>query len=265
MVGVNLFMVAVGPRVGTAKRGKARSMTTKLEAKIKSQVADVDLIQRRRGQIVTAAVELFSQQGFYLTTMQDVARKAGVSIGLIYQYVHDKDDVLLLALLSVLESYKREIPAALAGVTDPLARCWIAVDAYCRVVDARRDATVLAYRSTKSLPKPRREIIQNAEIETNEFIAACLRECVRQGLFRDVDIDLATYHFVTFAHSWALKYWRMRELCTLDRYIEQGLDLLLTALLTPKGRRHYQKMLADRKNGVAPWPAPASRRETKSA
>src|SRR5208282_71268 len=179
MVGVNLFMVAGGPRVGTAKQGKARSMTTKLEAKIKSQVADVDLIQRRRGQIVTAAVELFSQQGFYLTTMQDVARKAGVSIGLIYQYVHDKDDVLLLALLSVLDSYKHEIPAALAGVTDPLARCWVAVDAYCRVVDARRDATVLAYRSTKSLPKARREIIQNAEIETNEFIAACLRECVR--------------------------------------------------------------------------------------
>lgn len=85
-------------------------MTTKLEAKIKSHVADAALIQRRRSQIVAAAVELFSQQGFYRTTMQEVAHKAGVSIGLIYQYVHDKDDVLLLALFSVLNPTSTRSP-----------------------------------------------------------------------------------------------------------------------------------------------------------
>lgn len=222
-------------------------MTSNAEVEIKSQVADAALVQRRRGQIVAAAVELFSEQGFYRTTMQEVARKAGVSIGLIYQYVHDKDDVLLLALLSVLDSYKQEIPAALTGVTDPLTRCWVAVDAYCRVIDTRREATVLAYRSTKSLPQARRELIKQAELETNELIAACLRDCVGHGLFREVNVELTTYHFVTFAHTWALKHWRMRELCTLDEYIEQGLDFLFGALLTPKGRRQYEKLLAGRK------------------
>jgi len=217
-------------------------MAKSADPAIPSQVSDPALVRRRRGQIVAAAVELFSEQGFYTTTMQEVARKAGVSIGLIYQYVHDKDDVLLLALLSVLDSYKREIPAALTGVNDPLSRCWVAVDAYCRVVDNDREATVLAYRSTKSLPKARRELIKNAEIETNEFIAECLRECIRHGLFRDVDVDLATYHFVNFAHAWALKHWRMRELCTLEQYIDEGLDFLFGALLTPKGRRQYEKL-----------------------
>jgi AcrR family transcriptional regulator len=221
-------------------------MTKNADLAIKSQVADAALVQRRRSQIVAAAVELFSEQGFYTTTMQEVARKAGVSIGLIYQYVHDKDDVLLLALLSVLDSYKHEIPAALADVTDPLTRCWVAVDAYCRVVDSRREATVLAYRSTKSLPKARRDLIKNAEIETNGFIADCLRDCVRDGLFREVDIELATYHFVNFAHAWALKHWRMRDLCTLDRYIDEGLDFLLSGLLTPKGRRQYRALRARR-------------------
>ncbi|MDE2228701.1 MAG: TetR/AcrR family transcriptional regulator [Alphaproteobacteria bacterium] len=214
------------------------------EVAIKSQVADAALVQRRRGQIVAAAVELFSEQGFYRTTIQDVARKAGVSIGLIYQYVHDKDDVLLLALLSVLDSYRREIPRALEGVIDPLTRCWVAVDAYCRVVDSRREATVLAYRSTKSLPKERRELVMKAEIETNEFIAECLRDGIRHGLFRPVNVDLTTYHFVLFAHGWALKHWRIREFCSLNHYIEDGLDFLLTALLTPKGARQYRQMRA---------------------
>src|SRR5208282_2536803 len=129
----------------------------------------------------------------------------------------------------------------------PLTRCWVAVDAYCRVIDSEREATVLAYRSTKSLPKARRDLVKNAEIESNELIAACLRDCVTHGLFRDIDVELATYHFVGFAHTWALKHWRMRELCTLEQYIDEGLDLLLSALLTPKGRRQYRKLRAGRK------------------
>ncbi len=209
---------------------------------VKAQVSDEALVQRRRAQIVAAAVELFSHQGFYRTTIQDVARKAGVSAGLIYQYVTDKEDVLLLALLSVLESYKREIPAALAGLSDPLERFWAANRAYCRVVDQWREATVLAYRSTKSLPEDRRRLIKETEIETNGMIAACLRDCIDAGLMRDVNVDLAAYQLVTFAHSWALKHWRLKELCNLEEYIRQGFDFFAQALLTPKGWRHQGRI-----------------------
>jgi AcrR family transcriptional regulator len=210
---------------------------------VKTQVADGALVHRRRAQIIAAAVELFSHQGFYRTTMQDVAKKAGVSAGLIYQYVTDKEDVLLLVLLSVLDSYKQEIPAALAGLSDPLERFWAAIGAYCRVVDQRREATVLAYRSTKSLPDDRRELIKNSEIETNGMIAACLSDCIKAGLMREVNVELVTYQLVTFAHGWALKHWRLKELCGLDEYIDQGFDFFAQALLTPKGRRHQAKLM----------------------
>ena len=209
---------------------------------VKSHVTDRALVQKRRGQMIAAATELFARQGFYRTTIQEIARKAGVSSGLIYQYVEDKEDVLLLVLLSVLESYKQEIPAALAGLTDPLQRCFVALDAYCRVVDQRRAATVLAYRSTKSLPQPRRELIKAAELQTNELIAANLRACIAAGLFRDVNVELTTYQMVTFAHSWALKHWRLRAVCALDAYIAQGRDFFAHALLTPKGRAAYRRL-----------------------
>ncbi|RAU21589.1 TetR family transcriptional regulator [Paramagnetospirillum kuznetsovii] len=209
---------------------------------VKSQVSDEALVARRRAQIVAAATELFSHQGFYRTTIQDVAKKAGVSAGLIYQYVTDKEDVLLLVLLSVLDSYKTEIPAAIAGLTDPLERFWAAIGAYCRVVDQRREATVLAYRSTKSLPDDRRELIKQSEIETNGMIAACLSDCVKAGLMRDVKVELVTYQLVTFAHSWALKHWRLKEVCGLEEYIAEGFDFFAQALLTPKGRRHQAKI-----------------------
>lgn len=219
-------------------------------ADVKSRVTDEALVQRRRGQIVAAAVELFSRQGYYNTTILDVARKAGVSSGLIYQYVSDKDDVLLLALASVLDLYRQEIPRALGGLTDPLERWFAAIRAYCRVVDQHRTATVLAYRSTKSLPSDRREVIKQSEIETNGLIAACLRACIAPGLFRPVNVNVVTYQIVTFAHTWALKYWRLKDLCNLDEYISTGLDLFAHALFTPAGWRHHRKLLASGKGSI---------------
>jgi AcrR family transcriptional regulator len=212
---------------------------------IKSRVTDEALVARRRSQIIAAAVELFARQGYYRTTILDVARKAGVSSGLIYQYVSDKDDVLLLALLTVLDRYTQEIPAALEGLSDPLARWRAAILAYCRVVDQHREATVLAYRSTKTLPPDRRHVIKQSEVETNALVAACLRECIAEGLFRPVQVDVVTYQLVTFAHTWALKHWRLKDLCTLDEYVEQGFDFFAHALLTPKGWRHYRKLRAN--------------------
>jgi AcrR family transcriptional regulator len=223
-----------------------------MNVEVKSRVTDELLVQRRRGQIIAAAVELFSRQGYHRTTIQDVARKAGVSSGLIYQYVSDKEDVLLLALMSVLDSYRREIPAALAGLTDPLERWWATIHAYCRVVDERREATVLAYRSTKSLPSDRRQVIKQSEIETNALLADCLRACIAHGLFRSVNVEVVTYQFVSFAHTWALKHWRLKELCSLDEYVRSGFDLFAHGLFTAKGWRHYRKLLGSRQGTPLP-------------
>lgn len=211
---------------------------------VKSRVTDEALVQRRRAQIIAAAVDLFARQGYYNTTILDVARKAGVSSGLIYQYVSDKEDVLLLALMSVLDLYRHEIPRALEGLHDPMERWFAAVRAYCRVVHEHRVATVLAYRSTKSLPPDRREAIKRSEIETNALIADCLREGVTAGLFRPVNVNVVTYQFVSFAHTWALKHWRLQDLCTLDEYVSSGLDFFAHALFTRAGWRHYRKLLA---------------------
>jgi AcrR family transcriptional regulator len=221
---------------------------------VKSQVTDAALVQRRREQIVTAAVELFSTQGFYRTTIQQVARKAGVSTGLIYQYAETKDDVLLLSLMRVMERYRRELDSSADG-TEPFCQLHAALETYCRVVDRHRDAAILAYRSTMSLPRKYREYIKQAEVATNELIATRLRACIETGLFREVNVELVAYQLALYAHTWSLKHWRLSKLVDIDEYIAQGFDFFVNAMATRKGRLHYTRFLAAR----APK-APARRR-----
>ena len=182
-------------------------------------------------------MKLFSEQGYYSTTIQQIAREAGVSVGLVYQYFREKDDVLFLSLKNVLETYEREIPQALEGVVHPLERLRVAIRAYCRVVGRLREATVLTYRSTKSLRPERRRYVMDGETRTNRLLEGCLRKCVSQGFMRSVNGPLLVYQYVHYAHAWALKSWAFRRRYTLEEYVKEGLKLLVDPFLTTKGRR----------------------------
>lgn len=205
--------------------------------KVRARVEDPALVERRRRQIVAASIALFGKRGYYATTMRDIAARAGVSVGLIYQYFGDKEDVLFLTIVDVLDTYRDRIPAATAGIGDPLERFRAAVHAYCRVIDENVDATVLAYRETKSLGKARRNVIKQKEAETNALLARCVEDCIAAGLFERVDVEMLVYQIVMFAHAWALKAWHFGDRMSVEQYVDRGLDLMLNQVLSPRARR----------------------------
>jgi len=210
---------------------------------VKSIVEDAVLVARRRSQLVLAAIKLFCREGFHSTTVKDIARDAGVSAGLVYQYVQDKQDLLFLALSHIVEKNKQEIPAALNGVVDPILRLRAAVEAYARVMDANREAVLLTYRESKSLTQEYKEVLKSLEIETNKLISTCIERCISAGYMRKSKVELLTYHLVVVSHAWALKYWRLRRITTLDEYIRVNIHSVWEHLLTEKGLEHYQAVM----------------------
>ena len=54
----------------------------------------VELPEVRRAQIIEAAKRCFRESGFYATTMAEIAKMAGVSVGLLYRHFQSKDDVI---------------------------------------------------------------------------------------------------------------------------------------------------------------------------
>ncbi len=47
-----------------------------------------------RAEILNAALELFARNGFHATSISQIAEKAGISKGLMYNYFNSKDDLL---------------------------------------------------------------------------------------------------------------------------------------------------------------------------
>lgn len=231
----------------------------KLAELVKSQVEDADLVTQRRAQFVRTAITLFSRKGYHAATVKDIAEATGVSPGLIYQYVTDKEDILFLALQLIVHTNKRAVPAAMSKAKHPVHKFVAGFKAYCSVIDANRDATILTYRETKSLRADQREAIKNMEIESNELIGRCVKLCIDGGYFRPIDIELFVYHAIMVAHTWALKYWRFKHTRTLDKYVSANLDFLMRAVVTDEGWNTYLA-IADERRPSSPRSRGRSRR-----
>ena len=63
---------------------------------IHAAAKNADLIQKRHQQIVDGACQLFFEKGYHPTTIRDIARACGMSMGQLYHYISSKDDVLYL-------------------------------------------------------------------------------------------------------------------------------------------------------------------------
>jgi len=63
--------------------------------------------EERKTNIISAALKLFSEKGFYITTIPDIAEKVGMSVGNFYNYFTSKD-ILAKELVMYISEYLGE-------------------------------------------------------------------------------------------------------------------------------------------------------------
>jgi len=73
--------------------------------------------RRTRERILEAALALFAERGYEATTMRDVAREAGASLGLAYRYFASKEEFALALYMRLAEESEESAREGLQGGT----------------------------------------------------------------------------------------------------------------------------------------------------
>ncbi|GIU84869.1 MAG: TetR family transcriptional regulator [Acidimicrobiales bacterium] len=92
-------------------------MATSTRRGLRRAVSEEDK-QLRRAQILAAAKSVFSSKGFHATTIADVARRCGLSYGVVYWYFASKDELFAELMAAEEASLRERVRAALADVGD---------------------------------------------------------------------------------------------------------------------------------------------------
>jgi AcrR family transcriptional regulator len=201
------------------------------------------LVDTRRRQLLNAAARLLGRAGSHSVSMQNVADEAGVSVGLIYRYFGNKQELVQAVIEDVLNEFSLRVAEPVQEEADPVRRLAAAFAGYCSVVQELRDAAVLAYQESKTLEPEGRERIKALEVESAEPLIAAAREAIDAGLLGDVDPRVLAYGLLTTAHLWALKHWYFSRFMTHEQYVAQHTALALSSVVRPEHRAAYSDLL----------------------
>ncbi len=170
----------------------------------------MDKKSTRRQQILQAAIEIFGRSSFDGASISDIARRAGVSEGTIYQYFKNKQDLFFSIPREKTKAFSVQLDSYLKGVVDAREKvrkfAWYYLHFFRTNPDYAR-SLMLEMRVSKAFA--RSGSYKGVRRFTNQALAI-LKEGQEQGVFRrDVDLYLIRHlllgileHVVT---RWLLK------------------------------------------------------------
>jgi AcrR family transcriptional regulator len=198
---------------------------------IPTQIKDQKLVAKRRRQIVDGAVELFMQNGFHKTTTRQIARTAGISIGLLYEYITTKEDILFLVCEAIHAEMHAAVTEALDRTEDGVHPLAVAIREYFLVCHRLSDHIVLIYQEIHSLPSNwRKKVLENEEKITELFINVLTSLIEREELpiLEESVLNLAAHNISVLGHMWAFRRWMLSSHYTIDEYIEIQTGFILS-------------------------------------
>jgi AcrR family transcriptional regulator len=203
-----------------------------LKTSIASNIKDKDLINVRRQELVNAAVELFVQKGFHKTTVREIAREFGMSMGTLYDYIRTKEDILFLVCDHISKSVSDKLQSSLTGKKDPDENLRNAIRDYFTIIDEIEDYTLLLYQETKSLNKKERKYVLHAENDLVAIFEDIITQGIREKVFNinKETVRLLAHNIMVEGQMWAFRRWALRKDFTLKQYIRLQTDLIMKAL-----------------------------------
>lgn len=178
---------------------------------IPTTVKNKSLVEKRRRQIVMAGIKLFAKNGFYKTTLKELAVEANLSYGNIYDYVGSKEDIFFLIHEFLAGSAMDIINRSIENIQDPIDKLRRMVRAEFNLMDQWADALLLIYQESHILKGDfLRKLLQKEREHLGKF-ENVIEECISEGQLNDCDLRLTANLIKSMIDSWVIKRWDLRS------------------------------------------------------
>ena len=207
---------------------------------VHASVKDERLIQKRRDQMINGAVKLFIEKGFHRTTTREIARAAGFSIGTLYEYIREKEDVLYLVCDRIYDQVRERLQKVLDTEQGTLEGLRKGIANFFCLMDEMQNEVLVMYQEIKSLTKDALPYVLEKELEMVDLFKKIMEGCVenKELSLTGKQIKLAAHNIYVLGQMWAFRRWELRKIFTLEEYIELQTDLIIGGI---KGGYDYME------------------------
>ena len=164
-----------------------------------------DYKERARNSILDAAAAEFSEKGYRKTTMDDIARRIGVSKGALYLYFDSKEVLLVSLGERLVSTISNEVESLFEEGVQLERISKNAFDSIYRMIQSWYPSIVLdlAYEAPNSAKI--RRLMRKYTDETATRLMGFLEERKKTGeIRRDVDTKAVAYGFITLQRGYTI-------------------------------------------------------------
>ncbi len=193
-----------------------------------------DVSDERKGQILNAAEQVFTQKGLDQTRMDDIAEKTGLSKGTLYLYFKSKDDLILAILNRIFQGAFKQLDArednqasaseAILQFTEEAIRDYKIM---LRILPIAYEFLSLAFRN-KTVQTALKQYFQHYM----QALVPIIQRGIDSGEFRQVDAAEAAIAMGAIYEGTVLLWVYDKDLIDIEHHLHSGIKLLLEGIQT---------------------------------
>jgi AcrR family transcriptional regulator len=190
-----------------------------------------------RAGILTAAADLFRERGYRAATLDDIARRVGVSKPTLYGYFRSKEELLAAIFHRAMSLFERDLGAIRASGDDPVTQLRRVIRFHVGAVIAERSFLAVFFSEEANLPPRLSRAIRRRKSRYDRTVRAIVESGIRRGAVRAANPRLLVFAMLGMA-NWVYQWYDPEGAWDADT-IAAGFSALLESgyLATPASRR----------------------------
>jgi AcrR family transcriptional regulator len=219
----------------TAPEDSETSKTTQAPAGRRKKATDGTLSRRTRltqKAIVEVAAQLFAERGFGATSLNDIAEALGVTKVALYYHVKNKEEILRLIYLTVLNVVEGPLSRIAVADLTPADKLRQAIEHHIEITANASPAVTVFYHEQAHLTGPfAREIILR-EKDYERYFEQIIAEGLEQGAFKSgFDPKIITFGLLGMCH-WLSQWYKPTGQYTHQQIAAMFVNMIENGLLT---------------------------------
>lgn len=150
----------------------------------------------RRNQIHVAAIDLFSERGYYGTSMEDIANQVGIGTSSLYNHVSSKQEMLAEIMTQTMRELHAQFKESVAGYTSPPGKLRAVIEGHVVFNGTRQREVHISNREITSLQQPTRDKVRHSRRCYAHNLLSLILEGIESGDFVVPHPRLSSYGLI---------------------------------------------------------------------
>jgi AcrR family transcriptional regulator len=188
---------------------------------------DMSKVDTRRAKVMVAGLEVFTEKGFHLASMDDIAERAGVSKPILYQHFSSKQDLYLGILDERVDVIVERVQTAITETDGNRNRLEAAISCYFNLVDEADLGYRLIFESDFTMNNDVRARVEDVVSQVSRIVGTEVSRLTGMSLG---EANILAGGLSGLAQAAAWRWLRLGRPISIEKAIAQTLDLAWNGL-----------------------------------